>query len=286
MSETNTVEEKEYPKNYLFSYAFCGTDVIFMQKLKNLSEIAEPEIWDFKDSPEYKEFSVLRKYILGTFQRCYDQNLILESENKHYSCFNTGLLTPNGNDIIGLFEKNYRSDGQKWFLSGFFDKCEREIMNNFAELPNLPTYTENYEDYYFNPNYNIVINADHILDDNWSRIERELGLDKSMVRALLKGVIEETKLRLKRNSRLAVPQFYFNKIMYLIPIKFPISDAKEVTMALAVEKTATKQYRANTIFTKDMAYEKARLLMKPESNWLVEWEKQVKRPAFLMYHKK
>lgn len=270
MSETNTVEEKEYPKNYLFSYAFCGTDVIFMQKLKNLSEIAEPEIWDFKDSPEYKEFSVLRKYILGAFQRCYDQNLILESENKHYSCFNTGLLTPNGNDIIGLFEKNYRSDGQKWFLSGFFDKCEREIMNNFAELPNLPTYTENYEDYYFNPNYNIVINADHILDDNWSRIERELGLDKSMVRALLKGVIEETKLRLKRNSRLAVPQFYFNKIMYLIPIKFPISDAKEVTMALAVEKTATKQYRANTIFTKDMAYEKARLLMKPESNWLVE----------------
>lgn len=31
MPETNTVEEKEYPKNYLFSYAFCGTDVIFMQ---------------------------------------------------------------------------------------------------------------------------------------------------------------------------------------------------------------------------------------------------------------
>lgn len=271
MPEINTVDEKEYPKNKLFSYAFCGSELTFTQKLKSLSEIAEPEIWDFKDSPEYKELSVLRKYIFGTFQRCYDQNLILKSEDDQYSCFNTGLLTQNGNDILGLFgENSNKNASQKWYLVGFFDKCEREIMNNFSEIPNLPTYTDNYEDYYFNPNYNIIINVDHILDDNWSRIENELGLSKTIVRALLIGVIEETKLRLKRNSRLAVPQFFNNKIMYLIPIKFPINENKYVTMALAVEKTNTNQYRANTIFTKDMAYEKARLLMKPESNWLVE----------------
>ncbi|MDY4795664.1 MAG: DUF3825 domain-containing protein [Dialister sp.] len=45
-------------------------------------------------------------------------------------------------------------------------------------------------------------------------------------------------------------------------------------MALAIEKTSTNQYRANTIFTREMAYEKARLLMKPESNWLIENEKR------------
>ena len=49
----------------------------------------------------------------------------------------------------------------------------------------------------------------------------------------------------------------------------PVNDDELVTMALAVELTATNQYRANTIFTKEIAYEKARLLMKPESNWLI-----------------
>ena len=57
--------------------------------------------------------------------------------------------------------------------------------------------------------------------------------------------------------------------MYLVPINIPIDDEKRVTMALAVELTQQNQYRANTIFTKEMAYEKARLLMKPESNWLI-----------------
>ena len=58
--------------------------------------------------------------------------------------------------------------------------------------------------------------------------------------------------------------------MYLVPIKIPKNDGTYEIMALAVEKTDTEQYRANTIFTKEIAYEKARLLMKPESNWLIE----------------
>ena len=58
--------------------------------------------------------------------------------------------------------------------------------------------------------------------------------------------------------------------MYLVPIKISNADGNFETMALAVEKTATNQYRANTIFTKEMAYEKARLVMKPESNWLAD----------------
>jgi hypothetical protein len=58
--------------------------------------------------------------------------------------------------------------------------------------------------------------------------------------------------------------------MYLFPIRIPVDDEKYETMALAVQKIkTTNQYRANTIFTKEMAYEKARLLAKPESNWLI-----------------
>ena len=134
----------------------------------------------------------------------------------------------------------------------------------------LATYTTNFEELYFNPDYNIIINTDHILDDNWERIESVVKMNKTLMKTLLVGVIEEAKLRIKRNLRLVVPQFYKNEIMYLVPIKTSNADGNFETMALAVEKTATNQYRANTIFTKEMAYEKARLVMKPESNWLAD----------------
>ena len=88
------------------------------------------------------------------------------------------------------------------------------------------------------------------------------------MRMLISGALEETKKRIKRNMRLVVPQFYNGSIMYLLPLSIPFEDDKVVTFALAVERFKNK-YRANTIFTLDMAYGKARLLMRPESNWLL-----------------
>ena len=152
---------------------------------------------------------------------------------------------------------------------GFRDITERQFLNAFSSIPEIATYTDNYEELYFNPDYPIILSTDHILDDNWERIKEVVPLSKSIVKGLLVGVVEEAKKRIRRNMRLVIPQFYNNQIMYLLPIQIPVDDDKFETMALAVELTTTKQYRANTIFTKAMAYEKARLLMKPESNWLM-----------------
>ena len=249
----------------LFDFAYCSTKEGYANMLQYLSAAAENEPWSFDDTPN----SILYKYIRGTFKQCYKQEKILYSNDQQYCCFNTGLLTPNGHDIVMLFEKNNRQDAQEWYLKGFKNITERTYMNIFSEIPKLAQYTEKYEELYFNPELPIVINTDHILDDNWERISTVVPLSKSIVKGLLIGVVEETKRKIKRNMRLVVPQFYKNTIMYLMPISIPISDNDFVTMALAVELTNTNQYRANTIFTKEMAYEKARLLMKPESNWLI-----------------
>lgn len=251
---------------YLQKFAFCGTPDVYKRSIEALARMAEKEPWTFDEN---KPNSVLIKYISGTFIRCYNQNKFFYSQNKQYCCFNTGLLTPNGNDILCVFRKNDRPDAQPWVLSFFADKTERRYMDIFKETPPLANYTNNYEEFYFNPDYEIVINTDHILDDNWDRIKSVVPLSKSIVKSLMIGVIEETKIKTMRNLRLAVPQYYRNQIMYLLPVRIPIGDDKYVTMALAVELTQTKTYRANTIFTKEMAYEKARLLMKPESNWLL-----------------
>ena len=51
------------------------------------------------------------------------------------------------------------------------------------------------------------------------------------------------------------------------PIQIPVDDGW-ITMALALEKTPYNKYRANTIFDIESAYEKARLLMRQDNNWL------------------
>lgn len=253
-------------KNYerIFDFAFCGTYEGYSKMINYLSSIADQEKWTYGE----EENNILKKYINGTFKRCYVQNKIIYSNDKSSACFNTGLLTPNCNDIICLFSKNKKTGVQPWFLRGFFDITDRKFMDLFDTVPELATYTDNYKDYYFNPDIPIIINSNHILDEHWDRISSVISLSKPMVKSLLIGVLEETKKKIKRNMRLVVPQYYNDRIMYLLPLVFPVEEST-VTMALAIELTQLNQYRANTIFTREMAYEKARLLMKPEANWLI-----------------
>ena len=251
----------------LQEFAFCGTTDDYQRTLEKLVDLAEPEPWTL---PGGQKNAVLAKYVSGTFRQCYKQEKFLTTQDGQFTCFNTGLLTPNGHDILCVFQKNKRTDAQEWVLRFFAGNDERKYMDLFSEVPKLATYTSRFEEFYFNPNYDFIISTDHILDDNWDRIHDVVPLSKAIVKSLMIGVIEEAKRRIKRNLRLVVPQFYNNQIMYLVPIHIPIDDDKFITMALAAELTQQKQYRANTIFTKEMAYEKARLLMKPESNWLIE----------------
>lgn len=266
-SDTKIDDNNKRNKDSLFSFAYCGTETGLENMLNYLAKIAEPEIWSFDDSRPNK---LLRAYLFKTFEQCNKQNKILYSENGEFCVSNTGLVTSSGKDILMFFEKNQIGSETNWFFKGFKTKVDREIMEYFHTTPELATYTENYQELYFNPNLNIEINTDHILDDHWDRIQQEIKMPKSVVKTLLQGVVEEAKIKVKRNMRLVVPQFYNGAIMYLMPVSIPVSDEESVTMALAIEKTGTNQYRANTILTKDMAYEKARLLMKPESNWLIE----------------
>ena len=116
---SETINTKDL--SYLRNFAFCGTTDGYKQMIDYLARIAENEVWSFDNSPN----KILIKYINGTFRQCYNQNKIMYSDDNLNACFNTGLLTPNGNDIIGLFVKNERQDSQLWYLKGFRDKTEK-----------------------------------------------------------------------------------------------------------------------------------------------------------------
>jgi len=252
----------------------------FVAKLNFLAtRLAEPENWEYEsgfigpyDTPQIQQLrrkvGVLYQYIHHTFSKAQFENKIIFTDDLDYAVMNTGLLTNSAEEIFMIFKKNTNPDDpRKYELMGFFRESAHEIPISLrAKLPMHIDYFENCpEDIYFNVGWNINANVEHIVEDNFDRLPENLKSvgDKQLIVTTLNALILTMKKRILRNHRLVVPQYYNHKIMYLAPLKY----GNEI-ITLAIEKHEGT-YRANTILTMGMAYCNARLIAKPESNWLV-----------------
>lgn len=249
----------------LYRFAFLGKREFLAEHIQALADLAEKENWTTAGSDVPNE--ILLNYIVHTFGKAAEEDLVLINPAKSYACFNTGLITENGEDIIALFNqfnsRNDRGSSLRWHLYGFLKESDRELMNNFSETPAVVSYFSDPSDLYFDPNRELVNNLDHILDDNLERFPealREKG--PAYIGSLLPHAMQLTLKRCRRNYRIVVPQYYRNQITYLLPVYLD-----GYLMCLAVEEI-NKRYRVNTVLTLEMAYKNARLLMKPESDWL------------------
>lgn len=262
------------PQHDLFTFSFCGPRETCFESihLKRLAELADEENWTSKDNDGHN-FDILFYYIIKTFEIISKQNKISYSDGNDFALFNTGLLTENGEEIYGYFELNQVPDAQKWYFKGFAKESDRLFCNKVFNKPSIAQYDKNIEEFHFDSGADIELNADHIFDGHWDddRFPLEVkSLGKQLAIASIQSAFQITKKKIRRNPRLAVPQYYDGKIMFLLPVKISVIGSKAVTMALAVEKMASGIYRANTIFDLPSAYKKARLMTKPESNWLIE----------------
>lgn len=251
-------------------FAFVGTYEGFNNMLNYLSRLAEKENWTHKDLNNGVTNSVLFYYIVHTFDRCYKQNKVYINDKETIAAFNTGLLTAQGNEIIAIFEpSNMYNENDKstnyWRLSKFVAEHEKDFLNLCINKPKLATYFDNFNELYFEPECEITINFDHIYDDNFDRLPSTLTIinDKESIKHVFDGFLNHTIKKIKRNNRIPVPQFYKDKIMFLIPVRV-FND----TVVIALEKIGNR-YSANTVLTMGMAYNCARLINKPESNWLL-----------------
>lgn len=231
------------------------------KKLDDLSRLAEPEKWTIY----HQKNDLLYNYIFCIFDLALKQDLVYVNEDDTLALFNTGLLTVNGQDIYGRFVRNADTEtSQKWSLEGFYKDSNRTMMSGFSIFPDFIEHFEKQEDAYYDCSLELRKELDHIIDDNFDRLPLGLQtIDAQTLRYVVNGSIDTSLKKVKRNNRLVAPQLYFGKITYLLPI-----DMLGQKYALAVEKI-NNQYRANTILTIDMAYMQARLVMKPESNWLL-----------------
>lgn len=241
----------------------------FNDKLTILAQRTN-EKWCFKNADE-GDIPILKNYICNTFQKVYEEGKVIEEDN--YALFNTGLFTKFYQPLYGLFTQNNTTDekevDKKWFLNGFFDQYDAmSLMDKIKAFPKRADYFDKPELLILNPEWDIHIQYDHILSDenNKLRIPEEIR-NKSNLQTLLVGAIDNMKKQVMCNYKLAVPQYYNGKIQLLLPICLLRPNIPD--LALAVERIDSAQcYQGRTCLTLEMAYNNARLIVKPEDNWL------------------
>lgn len=244
----------------LFKFAWFKD---FTSSVNDLALLAMNECWDYKENTTGNN-PILFNYIHHTFSKIQSENKIIIQDD--FALFNTGLVTENQEEIFGYFEKNKKPNAQSsWFFQGWRKKSDRELMK-FNKLPEIADYFVNPNDLIYDARLDLRINIDHIIVDNKTRFPSPLNtMDDYLLSTLLQGTIEDAKRRIKRNYKTAIPQFFKGKLQLLLPLC--LMSKSKADLALVVEKESDT-YRATTCLTLDMAINNARLIAKPDDEWL------------------
>lgn len=240
----------------------------FENTLIALKNLAMFENWDYSKNPSGRPLPILYNYLLHTFVRVKEENKIKEVDN--YSCFNTGLVTENQEEIFMLFRKNKKTG--EWNFKDFCKESSNELAR-FNPLPERALYFNKASDLIYDANIELRINIDHIVNDkdNFSRFPDEIKkLSKHQLINTFHGAVEHAKKRIKRNYLTAVPQYYRGyvangQLQLLLPLC--LIDPSKADLALAVFKN-DGTYSGRTCLTLDMAINNARLITKPDDEWL------------------
>lgn len=231
--------------------------------------LAQREDWDFSDSID-KKYAILKNYLEFTFRKLEEEKKIAFSLDNKFSCFNTGLFTDNLEDIYAFFEKhkNPKPESSPFVFKGFLKQSDHAILRNFSEdLPDVANFFDKPELLIFNPKFKIIPDLDHIINDNINRFPSHLHLDDADLRRQIIGAIAEVSKKARSNYKIAVPQYYDGKIQLLLPLCLT-SGSPNPDLALVIHKLNDTTYTSRTCLTLKMAYNNARLIVKPQSSWL------------------
>lgn len=274
------------PRYPLKRFAYLGNET---DMLRSLREMALPEIWDYQDQPSDRESPLLYNYLHFTFARLRDEDRELDADSKKIrvrddlpeplAIFNTGLVDHKYKSIFALFERNDPGHAEEWNFRAFCIPGEghgKVVASYFNPLPRPAEYFHSTAELLFDPEAPLHPDYTHILTHNRDRLPLELleqvkTLEDSMtIRTLtmyLDEAINVAKKRASWNYKTAIPHYFpsFSRLEFLLPLCLVKDD--RVDVALSVQKTDTG-YQANTILPLDWAYKSARLVCRPDSDWL------------------
>lgn len=234
------------------------------------TRLAQFEDWDYKENP-LGNHPILTSYIFGTFARIEAQDRVqfaVDSSGERFASFNTGLVTELQQEILALFRENKRKNqpwDPDWFFQAFVPTSDRKAAAFSGEFP-LADYFEDAADLVLDWRLRIEQNAEHIIRERAHRFPGSLQNNEAARRGAFEAAFRDALRRVRRNYKAAVPQYHRGEIQLLLPLA--LENPPRVDRALVLSRVENT-YRAHTIFPLDWAYRNARLLARPDREWLV-----------------
>ncbi|MGS3131521.1 DUF3825 domain-containing protein [Aeromonas caviae] len=236
------------------------------EKLDELALLAEAENWNYNQTDESSSKPILFNYLQYTYQRLREENKIELSDDGQLLTFNTGLVTLNQEEIYSYCTVNRNQNAkQNWYFNSWERKGSASL-NGFSRLPEMAHYFNDPSSLVFDFRKEVRTNIEHIISDNKSRFpEPYKNLSDYELQVYLKGAISNAIERVRRNYKTAIPHYYKGRVQLMLPLC--LGKPNEASLAIVVEDMGA-YYRAATCLTLSMAYNNARLLARPDRDWL------------------
>ncbi len=239
----------------------------------------------FRKKHSYSEVPKLRNYLNYTFVRLVTLEQespgkhFLHAENGQWTCFNTGLQNSFGADLLATFQRYIPKTGScsyselrpDWVYKGCHTPTEKRYRDLFrGKIPELAWYSRDSRDYVFDISYQLDKEAfDHLFE----RAKERAGLPNvpdEVVRNYLRGAIENLVPKITRNYKVAIPVYYVEekRMQLLLPFVSASGDPNDCSCFLVERDDDQRCYRLKTIFDLDQAYFSARLITRPDKEWL------------------
>jgi hypothetical protein len=301
----HTSKSNQIPSN-LMSWAWMGD---FRQAINDLKNMALKERWHYKTQNATNPYPILSKYLTYTFFRLSKENNKVKVSDQYASFNTglvNNLYEPiyalfERNKVLDRQEWYFH----EFCVSGV-GKAGKILASNFNPLPQRAEFFNNPSDLIYdlkapepqmNWNHIILDNVSRLpiefLEENkpagflfrdtssmdtitrneyFSELAKSIENDSKKFRAIKNRFADSLSLALKRvqwNFKTAIPMYYpqNNKMSLLLPLS--LLDDEVIDLALVTEKTKSESYLGHTILPLSWAYSNARLITRPDSDWLI-----------------
>ncbi|MEU4443132.1 DUF3825 domain-containing protein [Actinosynnema sp. NPDC050801] len=237
-----------------------------------LADLVEHDVWTLNQPEDEVDqaqggLPVLRSYIDYTFARLEEQGRLVDGQHPDGGRlgFNTGLVTPKQEEVYGVLAKQPdSSSGHAWRFWAWMKESDGRIAGVFSPRPRRATYWEDPSVLYYDTRLPLILDWDHFVEDNLFRYPADLR-DESMALMLTKAAVERAVERVERNYKAAVPQFHRGQVQLLLPLA--LRGTAEAQLALVVRRVGD-EYHGETVLPLAAALKNARLLARPDRDWL------------------
>jgi len=246
----------------------------FVAQARELATLAQDERWGDPAGAFRDDLSVLLYYLSNTARRLDEQHRFefrTDSRGVEVGAFNIGLFTDNYEPIFGFLEQNEPDRSQKWKFRAWVTASDFR-MRSFGDcVPQAASYFENPAELLYDRRLPLNARLDHIVDDNVDRYPDVLRDNRQLRRNALHGAVDEAIKRVQQSYKTAVPHWYWptaesdGHMQLLLPLC--LMEFSHADLALVVDRTP-HDYAAYTVLHLDGAYKRARLVARPDADWL------------------